>query len=91
MNKALEELLAEERKLENELRIQRQNLKRLRTTQKNLTDKTRSMRLQRYGAVLEEYLEPEDLTDQQIELLLKTLIRRPDVHELIQQMKQEHQ
>ena len=57
--------------------------------QKNLTDKMRSMRLQRRGAILEKHLGSDQLTDQQIELLLKTLFRRPDVHELIQQLKQE--
>ena len=41
-----------------------------------------------YG-FLEKYLGSDQLTDQQIELLLKTLFRRPDVHELIQQIKQE--
>lgn len=91
MKKSLEELLAEEQKLENELRIQHQNLNRLQQMQKNLTDKMRSMRLQRRGAILEKCLGSEQLTDQQIELLLKTLFRRPDVHELIQQLKQENQ
>ena len=80
-----------EQKLENELRIQHQNLNRLQQMQKNLTDKMRSMRLQRRGAILEKHLGSDQLTDQQIELLLKTLFRRPDVHELIQQLKQENQ
>jgi len=93
MRNKLEELLAEEQKLENELRLQHQNLKKLQAAQRNLTDKNRSMRLQHYGAVLEECLKSENLTDQQIELLLKTLFRRPDVYDLIQkirQMSQEH-
>ena len=91
MRSKLEELLAEEQKLENELKIQHQNLSRLQHMQRDLTGKTRSMRLQRRGAILEKYLGSDQLTDQQIDLLLKTLFRRPDVHELIQQIKQENQ
>ncbi|MBQ6360413.1 MAG: hypothetical protein IJJ25_04640 [Lachnospiraceae bacterium] len=91
MRSKLEELLAEEQKLENELKIQHQNLSRLQHMPRDITGKTRSKRLQRRGAILEKHLGSDQLTDQQIELLLKTLFRRPDVHELIQQIKQEIQ
>ena len=83
----LEELLDEEKKLENVIRIQHQNLRVLQDTQKKLTEKSRQARLQRRGQLLEKYIGSENLTDQQLDRLLKILFHPSDVYDLIQRIK----
>ena len=86
--KTIEELQAEQEKLEQELQIKTQKLKALKAQTKEQIRKERTHRLCTHGAMLEQYLPPEGYKDEQIEELLKTLFQNPQVKQMLQTAKQ---
>ena len=71
--KTLEELRIEQTKLEELLKVKTQSLKALRQQEAELSRRERTHRLCTHGAMLEQYLRPEDFNDDQIAFILKTL------------------
>ena len=86
--KTIEELQAEQEKLEQELQIKAQKLKALKQVTQEQIRKERTHRLCTHGAMLEQYLPPEEYKDEQIEELLKTLFQNPQVKQMLQTAKQ---
>ena len=86
--KTIEELQAEQEKLENELKLKTEKLKALKAQTKEQIRKERTHRLCTHGAMLEQYLPPEEYKDEQIEELLKTLFQNPQVKQMLQTAKQ---
>lgn len=84
--KSLEELKAEEEKYKKELKIQKQNIRILEAQQKELTRRERTHRLCTHGAMLEQYLKPEIFSNDQIEVILKTVFGWNDVIVFINDM-----
>ena len=84
--KSLAELKAEEERVKKELKIQKQNIRILEAEQKELTRRKRVNRLCTHGAMLEQYLKPEVFSDEQIEVILKTIFRWNDVAVFVNDM-----
>ena len=80
----IEELRMEREKAEQDLKNQQQKLKTLRRQEAEMTRNARPHRLCTHGAMLEQYLNPEEYTDEQIERILKDIFRRPDIASMIQ-------
>lgn len=87
--KTVQELQTEQEKLENELRIKNQKLKALKQQEKELARKERTHRLCTHGAMLEQYLPPEEYTDEQIDRFLRTLFQIPEVMQILYRIKDE--
>ena len=87
--KTLEELQAEREKAEQDLKLRQENLKKLKAREAELTRAARTHRLCTHGAMLEQYLSPEEFTTEQIERILKALFRRSDNLEMIQSVKRQ--
>ena len=85
--KTLKELLAEQKKAENELKIAKQNLRILESEEKRLRKNERTHRLCNHGGLLEIYLPPEEYTDEQIQSIMKTIFRWPQTRELLEKAK----
>ncbi len=86
--KTIEELQAEQEKLEQELQIKAQKLKALKQVTQEQIRKERTHRLCTHGAMLEQYLPPEEYKDEQVETILKTLFQNPQVKQMLQTAKQ---
>lgn len=87
--KTLEELQAEREKAEQDLRMRQENLKKLKQKEAELTRSQRTHRLCTHGAMLEQYLSPDEFTDEQYDRILKALFRRSDNLEMIQSVKRQ--
>ena len=87
--KTLEELHAEREKAEQDLKMRQENLKKLKQKEAELTRSQRTHRLCTHGAMLEQYLSPEEFTDEQYDRILKALFRRSDNLEMIQSVKRQ--
>lgn len=74
--KTLEELQAEREKVEMDLRIRQENLKKLKQKEVELTRSKRTHRLCTHGAMLEQYISLDEFTDEQIDRILKSIFRR---------------
>ncbi|MDE6748548.1 MAG: DUF3847 domain-containing protein [Lachnospiraceae bacterium] len=84
MNEKLEKLNREMEKTEAKLRRAQHQEKILEYQIKKLTRKERTHRLCTRGAMLESYLShPENVTDEQIDVILKTLFHRNDIRQSI--------
>ena len=81
--KTIEEIRIEREKAEQRLKLQEQNLKSLKRKEAEMTRNARTHRLCTHGAMLEQYLNPEEYTDEQIERILKDIFRRPDIASMI--------
>ena len=82
MNEKLEKLNQELEKTEAKLRQARHQERILEYQLKKLTRKERTHRLCTRGAMLESYLpHPENVTDEQIDVILKTLFHRNDIRQ----------
>lgn len=81
--KTLQELEAEQKKAEYELKIANQNLRILQSEEKQLTRRERVHRLCNHGGLLEKYLSPDKFTDEQMQEILMTIFRWNDVIVLI--------
>ena len=87
--KMIEELRSEQEKLEQELKVKTQNLKALRQQEAELARKERTHRLCTHGAMMEQYLSPEEFTDEQIERILRAIFRRSDTIEMLESVKRQ--
>lgn len=87
--KTVEELQAEQERIENELKVKTQKLKALKQQEKELARKERTHRLCTHGAMLEQYLPPEEYTDEQIDRFLRTLFQIPEVMQILHRVKAE--
>ena len=87
--KTLEELQAEREKAELDLKLRQENLKKLKQKEAELTRSQRTHRLCTHGAMLEQYISPDEFTDEQYDRILKALFRRSDNLEMIQSVKRQ--
>ena len=87
--KTVEELQAEQERIENELKVKTQKLKALKQQEKELARKERTHRLCTHGAMLEQYLPPKEYTDEQIDRFLRTLFQIPEVMQILHRVKAE--
>ena len=81
--KTIDELRIEREKAEQDLKLRQENLKKLKAKEAELTRAARTHRLCTHGAMLEQYLSPEEFTDEQYDRILKALFRRSDNLEMI--------
>ena len=87
--KTVEELQAEQERIENELRIKTQKLKALKQQQQEQLRKERTHRLCTHGAMLEQYLPPEEFTDDQIDKILKTMFQSEQTKQFVNRFKEQ--
>ena len=87
--KTLEELQAEREKAEQDLRMRQENLKKLKQKEAELTRSQRTHRLCTHGAMLEQYISPDEFTDEQIDRILKAIFRRSETIEMLQSVKRQ--
>ena len=87
--KTVQELQAEQERIENELRMKNQKLKALKQQEKELARKERTHRLCTHGAMLEQYLPPEEYSDKQIDEFFRTMFQIPEVMRILQRIKEE--
>ena len=85
--KTLEELQAEREKAEQDLRMRQENLKKLKQKEAELTRSQRTHRLCTHGAMLEQYISPDEFTDEQIDRILKAIFRRSATIEMQHSVK----
>ena len=86
--KTVEELQAEQERIENELKIKTQKLKALQQQEKEQLRKERTHRLCTHGAMLEQYLPPEEYSDKQIDEFFRTMFQIPEVMQILQRVKE---
>ncbi|MBR1797566.1 MAG: DUF3847 domain-containing protein [Clostridiales bacterium] len=87
--KTLDDVRADRERTEQKIKSEEQRLKILRAQEKELTRKERTHRLCNHGAMLEQYLDPEKYTTEQIEVILKTVFNLPDVIGMLSKKEQE--
>ena len=87
--KTVEELQAEQKRIENELKIKTQKLKALKQQQQEQLRKERTHRLCTHGAMLEQYLPPEEYSDKQIDEFLNTMFQIPEVMQILHRVRAE--
>ena len=87
--KTVEELQAEQERIEKELKIKTQKLKALKQQTQEQLRRERTHRLCTHGAMLEQYLPPEEYTDEQIDMFLRTLFQIPEVMQILHRVKAE--
>ncbi len=85
----MDNLQAEKERLEKEMKVQRQNLRALKRQEAELNRRERTHRLCIHGGMLEQYLNPEEFTDEQIDRIMKLIFRRSDIIELLNSVKGE--
>lgn len=85
--KTVEELREEMNRAEQDLKNRQQRLSALKQKEKELTQKARTHRLCTHGAMLEQYLKPDEYTDEQIAIILKSVFRRSDTIELLERIR----
>lgn len=86
--KTLQELQAEQERVENELKIRNQKLKALKQQEKELARKERTHRLCTHGAMLEQYLPPEEYTDDEIDKILRTVFQNDNIRQFVNSVKE---
>lgn len=87
--KTAQDLRTEQERLENELKVKNQKLKALKQQEKELARKERTHRLCTHGAMLEQYLPPEEYTDDEIDKFLRTLFNLPEVMQILYRIREE--
>ena len=87
--KTVEELQAEQERIENELKVKTQKLKTLKQREKELARKERTHRLCTHGAMLEQYLPSEEYSDKQIDEFFRTMFQIPEVLRILQRIKEQ--
>ena len=87
--KTIDELRIEREKAEQDLKLRQENLRKLRKKEAELTRNARTHRLCTHGAILEQYLSPDEFTDEQIESILKSVFRRTDIIEMLESVKRQ--
>ena len=87
--KTVEELQAEQERIENELKIKTQKLKALKQQTQEQLRKERTHRLCTHGAMLEQYLPPEEFTDDQIDKILRSVFQSDNVKQFMYRIKEQ--
>ena len=87
--KTIQELQAEQEKMEEELKIKTQKLKALRQQEKELARKERTHRLCTHGAMLEQYLPPEEFSDDQIDKILRSVFQSENVRQFVDRFREQ--
>ena len=87
--KTVEELQAEQERIENELKVKTQKLNALKQQQQEQLRKERTHRLCTHGAMLEQYLPPEEYSDKQIDEFFRTMFQIPEVLRILQRIKEQ--
>jgi hypothetical protein len=87
--KALEELQAEREKAEQDLRMRQENLKKLKQKEAELTRGQRTHPLCTHGAMLVQYISPDEFTGEQIDRILKAIFIRSETIEMLQNVKRQ--
>lgn len=82
--KTHDQVLAELEKTRQDIKLQREKEKKLEALESDMTRKERTHRLCTHGAMLEQYINPDEFTDEQIESILKSVFRRSDTIELLE-------
>jgi len=85
--KTIQELQAEQERIENELKIKTQKLKELKQLTQEQLRKERTHRLCTHGAMLEQYLPPEEFSDDQVDKILKALFQSEQTKQFINRFK----
>ena len=88
--KTVEELQAEQERIENELKIKTQKLKALKQQQQEQLRKERTHRLCTHGAMLEQYLPPEEYADDEIDKILRTVFQNDSIRQFVSSVKEPH-
>ena len=86
--KTAQDLRTEQERLENELKIKNQKLKALKQQEKELARKERTHRLCTHGAMLEQYLPPEEYADDEIDKILRTLFQNDSIRQFVSSVKE---
>ena len=86
-NKAILDLQAEEEKTIKALKIENQNLHIIQNMKKSLTKNALTKRLCDHGRLLEKYFPPDDFTDDQVEMILIGLLKKPGNQKAIEILK----
>ena len=87
--KTAQDLRTEQERLENELKVKTQKLKTLKQQEKELARKERTHRLCTHGAMLEQYLPPEEFTDDQIDKILRSVFQSDNVKQFMYRIKEQ--
>ena len=89
--KTLDELRIEREKAEQDLKLRQENLKKLKQKEAELTRAARTHRLCTHGAMLEQYISPDEFTDEQIDRILRAVFRRSETIEMLENVKQQNE
>lgn len=89
--KTIEELRIEREKAEQDLKLRQENLKKLKQKEAELTRNARTHRLYTHGAILEQYLSPEEFTDEQIDRILRAVFRQSETIEMLENVKRQNE
>ena len=87
--KTIDELRIEREKAEQDLKLRQENLKKLKAKEAELTRNARTHRLCTHGAMLEQYLSPDEFTDEKIDRILRAIFRRSDTIEMLSSVKRQ--
>ena len=87
--KTIDELRIEREKAEQDLKLRQENLKKLKAREAELIRNARTHRLCTHGAMLEQYLPPDEFPDEQIDRILRAIFRRSDTIEMLKSVKQQ--
>ena len=87
VKKSLQELAAEQKNIENELKIMKQKRRILEQQKKDLTRRQRTHRLCNHGGLLEHFLPSDQFTDAQMKTILQELFQKPETQELMTRIK----
>ena len=87
--KTAQDLQKMQEKLEQELKIKQQNLKMVKQQAKELDRRNRTHRLCTHGAMLEQYLSPDEFTDEQISAILRSLFTDQGVISFLNDVKRQ--
>lgn len=88
--KTVQDLKKEQEKLEQELKIKQQNLKALKKQSAELERRERTHRLCTHGAMLEQYLNPDEYTDDQISYILREIFNDPSFREFLREIREQN-
>ncbi len=82
--KTLEQIRAEQERIREELKVRQDNLKILEKKAKELSRSQRTHRLCNHGAILEQFLSPDEFNDEQIVEILTILFRYSSNQEMLE-------
>ena len=86
--KTIQELQEEQERMENELKVKSQKPKALKQQEKELARKERTHRLCTHGAMLEQYLPPDEYTDDEIDKILRTVFQNDSIRQFVKSVKE---